>query len=438
MLCPNDQLLPSFYHHNMETVSKVLVTGAGPVGLTVALRLAQSGIHVDMIEKNIGLNPTTRAAGYYGATLVALARTGVLDKAVAIGTHSNSLCWRKPLADDDNGGKRLGDIIAKMAFPPIEVGPGQKPLSALLLPQCKLTKLLYDEAILTGRVSVKFGCELIGIEDNGDEIHARVKRVDTGEEETYTASFLVGADGAKSATRKLLDIPFKGHSWPERLVAIDCIFETPPDIAAMPTSFIVHPVHFGIITPLDRFEIGKKSKFRVAAAVDPKDDLSDEELISAEYTKTLMEKMVPGPRPLETEVTHVALYRIHQLCASTFRRGRCVLAGDAAHLNNPFGAMGLSNGLLDADALSDALELIINKGNPLSILDVYSHERLKVFQFFVDPTTTQNKLRCASDPDRITDDWMISALLNDNRTLKKGFAKQFVEQWRTDMRALVG
>ncbi|KAI9162809.1 FAD binding domain-containing protein [Paramyrothecium foliicola] len=414
----------------------VIVVGAGPVGLAVAARLSKSGIRVDVVEKRPHLDEASRAAGYFGAALNALARTGVLEKARALGFLAGGICWRKPLLEDVNGEKKLGDVIAKLPFPSVQVEDYPEPISALILPQSKLSQLLYEECISSGLVSVHFNAELVGIEDTGAAVNARVKNGATGAVECLSASFLVGADGGRSATRKLLDIPFKGHSWPEQLLAIDCNLITPPDIEDSPISFIVHPVDFAIILPLEPFEVGKKSKYRVAMAIAQRDTESDEEVHFQELAMKVVNKIVPGPRPLDVELIRIAPYHIHQLCASTFRRGRCMLAGDAAHLNNPFGAMGLTNGLLDADALSDALDLIINKGKPLGILDIYSRERSKVFQFFVNPLTTQNKLRCASDPERATDDWLIDRLINAPSEVAGGFSQQFLDGWRTDMIAL--
>ncbi|KAL2135940.1 hypothetical protein VTI74DRAFT_6168 [Chaetomium olivicolor] len=416
--------------------TKVILVGAGPVGLFAALRLAQAGITVDVFERQAALSNAPRAAGYYGGTIVALARAGLLEKAVEKGFISTGLCWRKPVADDGKGGKRLGDVVARIHFPPGEPDSIVARTPALTLPQSKLAKLFFDEARATGLVTVHFNMELNAINDDGDFVEAVFTRVDTGEQETHQAGYLVGADGGKSTTRKLLGIPFKGHSWPERLVAIDCVFETPQTMEPdLPTSFIIHPVHFGIILPLEPFAPGKRSAYRCALAIDPQDPRSDEELVSKESLSELLDKMLPGPRPNNVEVLKAAPYRIHQLCASTFRRGRSLLAGDAAHLNNPFGAMGLSGGLLDAEALADTLDLVINEGKPSSLLDTYSYERQRVFQIFTNPVSTINKLRCQANPDRANEDWLINTL-NTNPAALREYGRHFYDTWRTDMKCL--
>lgn len=96
----------------------------------------------------------------------------------------------------------------------------------------------------------------------------------------------------------------------------------------------MHPVHWGIVTPLKPIEYGKQTLYRCVFALDPDDDTSVDKMSSPAYVLSLLDKVLPGPRPVNADVIKSALYRVHQLCASTIRRGRCLLAGDAAHLNN--------------------------------------------------------------------------------------------------------
>ena len=316
-------------------ISKVIVVGAGPVGLFMALRLAQAGISVDIMEKDGAIHNSPRAVGYYGGTLQALSRAKVLWEAADMGFVSTGLCWRGPVVDDGNGGKRYGDIIARLPVPRGDQSSIVGRIPFLTLPQFKLAKIFFDEALATGLVTVHFNMQLAAIHDDGDSVKATFTRVETGTEETHQAAFLIGADGGKSTTRKLLKIPLKGHSWPERLLSIDCILETPLTVdTEFPTNFIIHPIHFGLVLPIEPFKPGKRSTYRCAVAIDPHDSRPDNEITSRESVNSLLDKMLPGPRPLNAEVLEVAPYRIHQLCASTFRRGRCALAGDAAHINN--------------------------------------------------------------------------------------------------------
>ncbi|KAE8139523.1 hypothetical protein BDV38DRAFT_291238 [Aspergillus pseudotamarii] len=377
-------------HETKAGAIKVIVIGAGPVGLLTALRLAQSGMYVDVLEKEEKLNVTPRACSYYAAALHALQRAKVLDDVKKAGFTTHGLCWRGPLEDDGKGGKIFGDMLASLPV----VGNEDWDSGVVNLQQAKLTKLLYQKVLETGRVTVHLGTELIGIEQDSASVMATAVRGDLSQEQ-FQGSFLVGADGGRSTTRRLLGIRHKGHSWPERLVAMDVLLDDVEFDEKFPSSLFVDPVYYGLMSPLEQPRAGTESLWRCTVAVDPTDARTDDELVSDKSIEELLLKTVPGPRPLPFKVLRASPYRVHQLCASTFNRGRCALAGDAAHLNNPMGAMGLTTGLIDSEALADALELIIHEGKPISILDTYSDERRRVFQTFVDPTSTQNKLRCA-------------------------------------------
>jgi 2-polyprenyl-6-methoxyphenol hydroxylase-like FAD-dependent oxidoreductase len=309
----------------------VLVIGAGPVGLAIALRLALAGIEVDVIEKESSLGEEPRAVTYYASALIALNKMGVIPDIKKAGFVSEGFCWRKPICEDGHGGYKMGDVMARLPIP----REGSESLGGggiLYLPQPELTQLLFEKAIATGLVTVHFEENLIGIQQDHSSVRATTKHDNT--EKIFKASYLVGADGGQSATRRLLDIHLKGHSWPEKLLSIDLLFEDPSIDNEFPSQFIVHPIHWGIVTPLKPVESGKRTLYRCAVSLDPEDKTPTDEINSPAHVVALLEKMLPGPRPIKGKVIKSSLYRIHQLCASTFRRGRCVLAGDAAHLNN--------------------------------------------------------------------------------------------------------
>lgn len=98
--------------------------------------------------------------------------------------------------------------------------------------------------------------------------------------------------------------------------------------------------------------------------------------------------------------------------------------------------MGLGTGMIDADALSDALELIIKEGRMLELLDLYSNERRQVFQMFVDPVSSQNKLRCANDPETANEDWLLRAVSDASEAEMAKLGMPFFEVWGTDLRKL--
>lgn len=310
----------------------MLVIGAGPVGLAIALRLALAGIVVDVAEKESRLCEDPRAVAYYASDLIPLDKMGVIPDMEKAGFVSEGFCWRKPVHDDRQGGYLMGDAIARLPIPQDTTKESHGVGGILYLPQPELTKFLFEKATATGLFTVHFEETLVRIKQNALGIRATSRRDDI--ETTFQASYLVGADGGQSATRGLLDIPLRGYSWPEKLISIDLLFEDSNPDTKFPSQFIVHPISCGFVTPLKPVETGKRTLYPCAVSLDPEDQTPVDEMNSITHVTSLLEKTLPGPRPINAKIIKTSLYRIHQLCASTFRRGRCVLAGDAAHLND--------------------------------------------------------------------------------------------------------
>ncbi|KAJ5497214.1 hypothetical protein N7463_009201 [Penicillium fimorum] len=131
--------------------------------------------------------------------------------------------------------EKAGSISEGFCWKPHGIG------GIFYLPQGELNKLLREKATATGLVTVRFEETLVRIEQNGSGVNATTSRGDA--ETIFQAPYLVGADGGQSAIRKLLGIPLKGQSWPEKLISTDFLFENPNVDTKFPTQFIVHPIY---------------------------------------------------------------------------------------------------------------------------------------------------------------------------------------------------
>ncbi|KAF5018937.1 hypothetical protein F66182_9079 [Fusarium sp. NRRL 66182] len=414
----------------------ILIVGAGPVGLFLGFRLAKEGIKVDIIEKEDSILQQPRASACYGPASFVLKEAGLLQLVSERGYVGTSFGWRPQVKDDGNGGKTWGDLLAELPFRAATAEHPERGMS--FLPQHKFAALIMEQALETGNLTVHFGTELIAINnDQPDRATATVRDVKSGVEREMVSAFLVGTDGGKSTTRKLLGIPMQGHTWPERIVATDVIVPPLPIFLEAPAHFFMHPLHFGVVVPLEKPVAGQPGLWRFTLAVDPADTRTDEEILEDESLRNLFEVAMPGPRPLQYELRRRAIYRIHQRLATTMFRGRCMLAGDSAHLNNPFGAMGLTTGILDVDSLTASLLMIYSNEQPVSVLAKWSDERRKVFQNFVDPTTSHNKLRIQRDPATAYEDWAIKLLKNPSDETMAKFLIPYGTVWPTDMKAVV-
>jgi 2-polyprenyl-6-methoxyphenol hydroxylase-like FAD-dependent oxidoreductase len=319
---------------NEQPVLPVLIVGGGVVGALTALRLGQAGIDVDIVEHLPKTSNAPRACGYFAASQLMLKDTGIYDSIRAEGFVTRGLCWRTPPVDDGDGGKRLGEVVANLPLAAPhdkELGPGA---GILMLTQAKLNRLMVREALKTGHVRVHFNTTIDSILSNTDAgVKVLTRNVSTGETQERTAKYLVAADGAKSTTRKLLSLPYQGHTWPERLIATNVMLynreETP-----MHTYFIMHPTHWAISTPLSTPNMHERTLWRFTMAADPAlDHLPDEQMTSDEVIFEHFERCMAAPRPLREHVQIVdrAVYRTHQRLVPTMRKGNVLLAGDAAH-----------------------------------------------------------------------------------------------------------
>ncbi|EOA83389.1 uncharacterized protein SETTUDRAFT_155922 [Exserohilum turcica Et28A] len=368
---------------NGETIP-VIIAGAGPVGLLLALLLARKGIASKVFERGSEVDTSPRAAD-----------AGIYDIVRERGFQSGGHVWRKPIVDDGKGGKALGPAIAELKLgEPGPDGSYKDGECCIIFTQGRLVQVLLEEAAKTGLVEILFSTPITGIEQDESGVTVQVE-----------------ASGQPQSFRS------RGHSWPERLIAVD-VLRTLPKLEETPAYFAVDKVHWGVIIPLEPIFPGKPGLWRYGMAI-PDEKMTAEEAQDPKYVEELLLRYIDGPRPVEHTVVRSRLYRLHQLLASTMHRGRVLLAGDAAHVNSPVGGLGLCTGLLDVDILSQALDLILNHDyhDPQDLLAEYSAARRFVFQNFINPTSTANKLRLhESDPDNAAqEDWFLRMVRKGDR-----------------------
>jgi 3-(3-hydroxy-phenyl)propionate hydroxylase len=211
---------------------------------------------------------------------------------------------------------------------------------------------------------------------------------------THTGAYLIGADGGRSVVRKQSGIAFDGFTWPERFIVLTTPYDFEANRGYCPRSYFADPEAW-----CNCFKVsadGPPGLWRTVFPTDPAQ--SEDEIMSDAGVQARLQKFFPAPAPYE--VVHRNLYVTHQRVAATFRKGRVLLAGDAAHVNNPIGGMGLNGGIQDAANLSDKLARILLDGAPERLLDLYDRQRRTVATEFVQEQSIANKNRLeARDPD---------------------------------------
>jgi 3-(3-hydroxy-phenyl)propionate hydroxylase len=258
--------------------------------------------------------------------------------------------------------------------------------------QFKTAKLLLDRLQRFSNVEVLFDHEVTDVAQSGDAVSVQV-RGPSGAIAQHSGIYLIGADGGRSTVRRSSGIRFEGFTWPERFIVLTTPFDFETERGYSYRSYFADPGAW-----CNCFKVsadGPPGLWRTVYPTDPAH--SEEEILSDAGVQARMQSFFPSPRPYE--IVHRNLYVTHQRVAETFRQGRVLLAGDAAHVNNPIGGMGLNGGIQDAANLADKLIRILRDGAPERLLDLYNLQRRTVAIEFVQEQSIANKERLeASDP----------------------------------------
>ncbi len=365
----------------MNAIS-VLIIGAGPTGLMTACQLARWGIPFRIVEKNSGPTTQSRALAIQARTLEIFAQMGIAQDAVMQGKPAKAVNYV-------SRGKLVQQISleghgeALTAFPYL-----------LILDQSRTEQLLLDDLAGHGH-SVEWQTELVSLTNDSRCVNVTLKHAD-GDTEQIQAQWLVGADGAKSRVRQALDIPFGGKTYPYSLFVLDCKVEMPfrddeGYIAFSDTSFAA-------------FFPMSEGRCRVISMLP--EGLSQTEAITFEdvdrdfASRMQMEVRLSDPRWIST-------YHAHHRYTATFHKGRCFLAGDAAHVHSPVGAQGMNTGLQDAYNLAWKLALVMTGKARPDLLETYNEERLPIAKSLV--RTTDRVFNLTLNTNRLARWWIMFA-----------------------------
>ncbi len=326
----------------MERDTEVLIVGAGPTGLVLALWLAKAGVRVRVIDRVAEPGTTSRAVGVAARTLEYYRQLGIADEVVAAG-------WAAPAVDLWVGGKRL----ARAELGTIGAGLSPFPFE-LMYPQDEHERLLIRHLAELG-VPIERPRSLVGFANEPDGVRAQL---DDGT--TCTAAYLAGCDGAHSAVRHALGIGFPGGTYEHDFFVADIAGDGPAldgevHISLDSSDFLAV---FPLAGPGHARLIGTVRRLH---GVEPRwEDVSPDALARL--------------RMDVSDVRWFSSYHVHHRVASSFRAGRVFLLGDAAHIHSPVGAQGMNTGIGDAVNLGWKLAAVL-RGEPESLLDSYEPER---------------------------------------------------------------
>ncbi|KAF2814132.1 FAD/NAD(P)-binding domain-containing protein [Mytilinidion resinicola] len=292
----------------MPHQSTILIIGGGPVGLFLALRLAQSNISVTLLEAHSSIPADTKAMTHMPAVFPEFKKAGVYnDLEKAAKGLTNGKIWFRRGSDKS--------IIA--APPAVASTPGP-----MTVPQQRFCEILAKHLGRVPNAKVLMGhkAKNVNLEKDSERVQVTAETA-SGATVEFVASWVIGADGGKSITRRLAGIDMQGETLPRQLVSTDVRYPF-ESYGWTGGNFLADRENFGLIGP-----ITENGLWRVSFGV-PAD------YTNADIEKVLPRKfdaMFPGPRPLNYKVERCAPFGAHQLCAEKMRKGRVLLVGDAAH-----------------------------------------------------------------------------------------------------------
>jgi 2-polyprenyl-6-methoxyphenol hydroxylase-like FAD-dependent oxidoreductase len=358
----------------------ILVIGAGPVGSVAALACAQRGHPVRLVEADHRINDSPRASTTQPPTLEIIASLGLIDEYIAQGLVARVFqFWDRPAKT----------LVAEFDFERLR---DDTPFPYVVqTEQHKLANMSIARLRAMPHAQVHLGTRVTGFEQFADRVIVRA--TDAGGEHEFVADYVIACDGGRSAVRRSLDIAFEGFTWPERFLVITTTFDFQAALGCSLRNYMAGPEEW-----TNLFKVaGDDLKGRWRAVYNTRQDESDAEAVSDAAVRARLARCYAEG----ADWVHLNLYNVHQRVAKKFRKGRVFLAGDAAHVNNPIGGLGLNSGIHEVWDLAGLLDRVIRGEADASLLDAYERRRRPLNIEHVQEQTVANKRRLEEvDPAR--------------------------------------
>jgi 3-(3-hydroxy-phenyl)propionate hydroxylase len=353
--------------------ARVLIVGAGPVGMVCALALNRRGVAVTVCEQEPAPVRDQRAASIHPSTLSLLDELGVTRKIIPLGHVSPTYRFHDRVSNAVVAEFDLNRMADEFRFPFV-----------LQYEQYKLTASITAEYANGGDFDVRFSHGVTGLTQKTDHVEAEI--ASPSGSERLNATYVIGCDGGRSTVRKLAGIEFEGFTYPEKFIKIATTF----DFAEVNPNLVYRNYFSDPDEWCNLFKVRGESPGGLWRAIFPlRADEDDAEALAPEKIEARLQKFFPKVGRYHVE--YVNVYPVSQCVAATMRSGRVLLAGDAAHVNNPIGGMGMNGGIHDAINLADKLARVLHGDADENLLDLYSRQRRHAAVKYVQQQTIANK-----------------------------------------------
>ncbi len=382
----------------MAKKTKVIIVGAGPVGLVAALRLVRAGIKVTVLEQAPELHAEPRASTFHCSTLDLLDTMGLADQLIARGRTAPN--WQYRMFETGEAAVFDMSVLAgETRFP-----------FRLQAEQFKLVELVAEQLAVEAPGTIRFGAQVTGVSQTADTVSVAVDQ--GGASGVLTADWLLGCDGASSVVRIGLGLGFEGDTYPVPNVTLGINFDFTghiPGLLNVNYFWSANGGSFSMFHTRDMWRMGYS----------PPKGMNDDDALKPENVQAQLNAVLPRSAPYDVAVAR--LYRIHKRVASDFRVGRVLLAGDAAHLNSPSGGFGMNGGVHDAFNLTEKL-IAVQRGGDAAVLDRYVRQRRAAAVADIQATSDANyKRHREPDPDKRRVELQRLQAITEDRARMKDF-----------------
>ena len=355
--------------------NRILIVGGGPVGTIAALALVRQGIPVSLYEAQEVPPRDPRAATTHPPTLEMLDQIGLGVDVRKLGLKAPEFQFRD---------RQTNEIIATFDMS-ILADETDYPF-CVQCEQWKIAGLALEALEKYDIADVNMGTKVVAVAQDADKASLTYEHAN-GDQNQVLGRYLIGCDGGRSMVRKSLDINFAGFTYPERFLVMAMEHDFAKSGGFIYRSYVMDPVEWCAVFKVPHE--GPPGLWRTLFPTDP--EHSDDYVLSDEAVDERIKRLEPSLSCNDT--VHRNLYMVHQRVAEKFRSGRCFLAGDAAHVNNPLGGLGLNSGIHDVMNLTAKISDVWHGRADEAVFDRYDRQRQSMAEEYVQAQTIANKKR---------------------------------------------